>query len=346
MVKYASLVTLSLCSIALTSLGCGLLAGLGDHEPAPAATGGGGHGQGGFEPPVALLTDEDLPRPLVIDKERLYWATEGSKQIRSIPKGGGSAVTLAATGQSTPQSIAADVDFIYWTETSPDCDIHGDRVMGLPKESPAEVPTEFYSACDRGLRSLVVDGVALYWTEAEGRIRKRDKGPTTALVFANNLIAPFGLAQDAFNLYWTRYEADQPITLKNKSGDEPPVVLADHQDKATGIAVDSEAVYWITDGGQVMKLVKADAPDAAGGKPGEIVQLAAQQNHPEGIALDATHVYWTNAGDNRIMTISKMGGAPEVLAEGQNYPAAIAVDESGIYWTNYIGGQIMTMKRR
>jgi hypothetical protein len=70
--------------------------------------------------------------------------------------------------------------------------------------------------------------------------------------------------------------------------------------------------------------------------------LAAEQVAPGELALDASHVYWTaygsDAGDGRIVRVSKSGGTPFILARRQSVPFGIAVDDTQVYWVNYDAG--------
>jgi hypothetical protein len=185
--------------------------------------------------------------------------------------------------------------------------------------------------------------------------------------------APEVIAVDSTSVYLAAISAGS--ILKVPIGGGTPVTLACGQDQPSGIAVDSERVYWTNQGpgGEVMSV------PVGGGTPRT---LASGQGAPFAIALDGTNVYWANLAGNQalmkvpvgggtptmladagaslaiavhggmvywvsrdaIMAISATGGTPMTLAAGQAGPAYIAVNATNVYWTNIQGnGTIMTV---
>lgn len=71
---------------------------------------------------------------------------------------------------------------------------------------------------------------------------------------------------------------------------------------------------------------------------GKTRALATGLRSPRGIAVDGTRVYWADEGtargryaDGAIMSLSKGGGAPVVVAVQQR-PSGIIVDDTTLYW--------------
>jgi hypothetical protein len=121
--------------------------------------------------------------------------------------------------------------------------------------------------------------------------------------------------------------------------------------KASGIAVDSEHVYWANpeagtigraklNGGGVTE-VKEDfivpGPTEVETEPGVFESLPAK---PRWVAVDGAHVYWTNDADGKdehgTIGRAELGGG-DVKAEfiaGASNPQGIAVDGFHVYWAN------------
>ena len=106
------------------------------------------------------------------------------------------------------------------------------------------------------------------------------------------------------------------------------VAVACSQLQPIALAVDSTNVYWVNEGGSIVK-----AP-LAGGPP---ITLASGQPNPQAIAIDSTNVYWvtnvTGVAQNAVLKMPLHGGAISTLATGLD-PRGIAVDTTSVYWTD------------
>jgi hypothetical protein len=150
---------------------------------------------------------------------------------------------------------------------------------------------------------------------------------------------PYGLAIDAFNVYWGNDDAVMKVPI----GGGAPVKLAAGR-FVTGVAVDAKNVYWIN-GATTSYSVDGSLMQVPieGGSP---VVLASALNNPHSLAVDATSVYWANAGtyqlgpppnytnNGTVMKVRIGGGSATTLASGQNAPTGVAVDAANVYWTN------------
>jgi hypothetical protein len=175
------------------------------------------------------------------------------------------------------------------------------------------------------------------------------------------------MAVDSSYVYWAGLDANihrVPIT-----GGAPIDVLATNQLQVLGLAVTTQALYWIEpdtiwtvalpDGPatEFFQLVQTANPTACSGLAanddavawacgtGIYVQLTggprnivAEGVAPHSIALDAVRLYWSDPGANTIMSVPLAGGMPAQLATS-NSPDAIAVDDTNVYWTGQDGVQ-------
>jgi hypothetical protein len=107
--------------------------------------------------------------------------------------------------------------------------------------------------------------------------------------------------------------------------------LATGPDAVTGIAVDSDGVYFIDVVGAASYPVSFIGKVPLTG--GAVVELAANLTvQPVALAVSGGNVYWTDAG-GAINRVSTAGGDVAVLATGQGHLFNIAADASGVYWT-------------
>lgn len=99
------------------------------------------------------------------------------------------------------------------------------------------------------------------------------------------------------------------------------VALASGQTSATGIAVDSNSVYW-ADGfsGEIRKVPIAG---------GTYVTLFSGQLNPHRIVIDGATLYWTS--DSGLYKGAISGGAPVTLYGSGAH--SIKVDAASIYFT-------------
>jgi hypothetical protein len=150
--------------------------------------------------------------------------------------------------------------------------------------------------------------------------------------------APFQVAVDAINVYWTDTGSGTIMSVPLAGG--LPITLASGQHAPRGIAVDASNVYWADwwNPGNVMSV------PLFGGIP---TTLATGQNQPDGIAVDATSVYWTDEGSGDVMKVPLAGGSPETLAIGSEDDGGsigaefIAVDATSVFFASGGSGVIL-----
>ncbi len=153
----------------------------------------------------------------------------------------------------------------------------------------------------------------------------------TFTVHASTTLAPgtwpTRLALDSTYVYFTS-SGSGTVSKAAKSGG-PVTVLASGLDGPWGIAVDSDAVYWVAIGSGVQKV---------GLNGGSVTTLWSGYAGPY-IAIDAGNVYWVS-NNNSLMKTPKSGGATTLQTD--SWMAGIGVDSTSVYW---VGGNPGTVKK-
>lgn len=264
---------------------------------------------------------------VAIDEEHLYFSfPQASKggEIRRVKKTGG-AVTVIATGQSSPQSIVVDATHVYWSNGGFD-----GSVMKLSKVegSVPEVLQKGPSPMD-----IAQDEDWIYWSEISadtvGRTPKQG-GPS--VVLATDARGPQQVAVFGPWLYWGDYGTSRIMRVVKEGG--PAEVVAAGQDYARGVAVDCLGVYWF--GKDLLDRYGAYWLPWTGGPPQLIGQApGGRDGH---LALDARYLY-SSRGPGGVVRVPRVGGAVSALPDTPpgmlaNSVGNVAVDDTHVYWAN------------
>ena len=197
------------------------------------------------------------------------------------------------------------------------------------------------------------------------------EGLCAPIVVAESAGGAYGIALDATHVYWTT--VTHPVADDGPAAGEvrrvpiaggTPETIADRQWAPTALALDDDAIYWVTSTrndatrGTLMRLAKKGGKavalahgawlfdlvlangevywvDHENGlvakmptKGGDVTTLAADAKHPEHIAVDAQRAYWSD--DNGIHSVPIDGGASTLLSPKRpNSP--LALDAGNIY---------------
>jgi sugar lactone lactonase YvrE len=226
--------------------------------------------------------------PFVFDRNNLYWSESSggytSGPIARAPLGGG-ATTVLASSLGFTAGIASDADNVYWV----------DQDQGTVNAVPIAGGSATVLAS--GLKTpggLALQAGTLYLTDAAGDLLSlpTSGGSVTTLLMGpglppNTEVADYShpVVTDRNNAYFSVCPFGDPagatlyrVPLGNGG---PPVALA--ASCATGIAVDTDSVYWAGNGA-------INAVPIAGGT----VRVVATSEQPisAGPAVDDTSVYW------------------------------------------------------
>jgi len=243
--------------------------------------------------------------------------------------------TDAAGLYLSPQRVAVDSSYVYWTDQgtftqgAPDGD---GKVMRAPLDGGAPEAIATNQLAPYG---LVVTEAAVYWTDFAfggsdimmAPLTGGVPGPPSTVVAdgsGNNmgLFVPMLLAVEQGIVYWTDRSLEAVVAQPVAGG---AATVIQYGTMPSDIAADSSYVYW-TDLGLW-------AAPLGGGSPFQIA--AASSSGP--ITLDSTNVYYGDQGTIFAIAIADIGtdAGPTPVATGLNNAGAIAVDPArGAYWTD------------
>jgi hypothetical protein len=167
-------------------------------------------------------------------------------------------------------------------------------------------------------------------------------GGRCIVAIATDQYSPVALAADDSSVYWAN-SGDGTIAWAPAGLDlGGPVVLATGQNVPRALAVDETSVYWTTSDGNIVSAPKpptspvtptvlATRPASTGLGSGELSGLV-------GLTTNGYDLFWGEfAGtigqpQSRVMTITRAGGTPVVVATQPGVLVGIASDASHVYW--------------
>ncbi|MDP9003133.1 MAG: hypothetical protein M3O46_23830, partial [Myxococcota bacterium] len=183
-----------------------------------------------------------------------------------------------------------------------------------------------------------------YWTEdstSDGVITQVPTNGQGASPTVLTLGAPWAMASDGQSLYWTTDSgvsvlacvlsgcAGGPVTLWTGLAQTPYQLT-------TGVAVDTQSVFWATEPGDIITCAKSDCARSR-----KVLALGA--GPAAQIAIDDTNVYWTISqplGLGAVRKCAKAGcnNSPTTLVSGLSSAHGIATDAVNVYWAELGNG--------
>lgn len=306
--------------------------GAGNGGSGGAGTGGGAGGGGGSCTPGDLVVSNlTAPSAIAFATDRLFWVEQlspASGRVRSAPAGN-PAHDWEVTTQGKPSDITSDGTSVFWTAGSrlETASLSAQQVEGFwPGSGPLGVAMGEMFVVWTEFSANRVNQVALGSGGGGGA------GGNSPIADATDGVAnPQAVAVNGNYVYWLEPSNVSRVDLMSGTVE----VRADGQVHSTysGIAADSENVYWTTTDGFVRAIRHVAAMNA-------VTDLASNEGDLGGIAVDTTDVYWTSRNRKVIRAVPRAGGDPRTLADCQSDPVDVVAGGAVIYWVDAMQGQI------
>lgn len=214
----------------------------------------GGTDPGVLKAPLAggaatyLVKDIDQPEMLRIDSKNVYWPSPNT--VSGVPLAGGAPIPLAQETLTTPNRIAIDATYIYWSESP---EFGGDSVKRTALTGGGEIQTLAMNLSP--VEDLEIDDSNVY-VLSNADLMKIPLAGGEAVPVVVGLGTSFVLDGDQV------YATNGTTVVKVAKSGGNPTVLATGQTRATSITLDATNIYWLDQGsllapdGAVRKLAK------------------------------------------------------------------------------------------
>jgi hypothetical protein len=190
---------------------------------------------------------------------------------------------------------------------------------------------------ERGVTSIAVDDFFLYWSKADGTVRKVSLDGGQIITIASGQNFPDHVSVDDGRVYWAN--GDGALKAISKDGGDEAQIAVDVE--ITGLSLDETHVYWTSaaaaGGGSLRRAPKGESD-------GDVVTLASGLSGPRSPRVHVGGVFWANQGEpsgaGALMRVSAGGGEPKTLIGEPEGALSLAVGGDEIYWTTFGVGTV------
>jgi hypothetical protein len=216
----------------------------------------------------------------------VFWSNFGSGSaangsIVSLPLLGGTPSTIAS-GQWTPQGIAADDTYVFWADTAT-----SQLVRSTLSGSSS---TTLSTGANTLPTPVAVGGGKVYWgDDVASGMGAIDSSPESSLTIdpvQSGQATPWAFARDATYLYWVDYVNPGAVWQFTLNGGAKQQ-LASNEDMPIRIVSDAASAFWIDEGSAGDgKLVEWNV------SANTSTDRATGLNQPSALAMDSSAVYF------------------------------------------------------
>jgi len=243
--------------------------------------------------PTTLVGGQNAPTRITYDGSScLFWTNNGggtNGSIGSHQLGSTSCPTVSSLG--APQGIAADANYIFWSDEGTNTVTRYKRSGATTATTPVTQPA-----------GVALVGATVYWQDdSMGRVESSPEANWVPGNVATGQSTPWAFGYDgAVNLYWVDYVSAGSIwqtngTISNQVKGNQPMPIR--------VAADATTIYWANWGtnGSDGSLVSCDAPACATTPK----TLAGTLSQVESLAMDSKALYFGTVGDHRLWRLAR-----------------------------------------
>jgi hypothetical protein len=226
---------------------------------------------------------------LALTADRVVWSDTVTGSVRTVPRTGGAAVTLASgLGGTEPYVIAAAGNEVYWPHVN----------KGIQRVSIGGGPVETIVSMSHDAGGLAVANGFVYWTDmADGTVMQVPVSGGTPVTLASGLSGLGWVAADAVYVYWINWTtpgaSDSSSEIDRVSVAGGPIEqLATFPYRVYDLFLDGNDLYTagssfaLADGAVWRLPLNPAAPPIA---------LATGLHLPGNVSADAANLYWAES---------------------------------------------------
>jgi hypothetical protein len=242
--------------------------------------------------PTTLAGSQNQPTRITYDGSScLFWTNEAGGHNGSIGShqlGATSCPTVSSLG--APQGIAADANYIFWSDTATNTVTRYKRSGGATATTPVTMPA-----------GVGLVGATVYWQDdSMSRVMGSPEGNWTPALVASGQSTPWAFGYDgAVNLYWVDYA--NPGAIWQTNGTTTAEIMSS-QAMPIRVAADATTIYWANWGtnGSDGSVVSCDAAACVTTKT-----LGGTLSQVESLAMDSKAIYYGTVGDHRLWRLAR-----------------------------------------
>ncbi|HWA54343.1 MAG TPA: hypothetical protein VG816_09250, partial [Solirubrobacterales bacterium] len=277
-----------------------------------------GNTSGGIEDPELVAPQRALG--VAVDAEHLYWVDPIRESIGRSDLNGEDVepeflvpppIKCKVEGkpgvfedaESIPRYVAVDAGHIYWTNTG--CldgesePTEGTGTIGRADidGAKASIEPEFITGASNP-QGIAVNSEHIYWANAGGGLRAigwatiEGKEVNQKLAKVPDSLTPYGVALSETHVYYAANNegADFAYIRRAPLGGGEQDLLFTGKEGIRGIAVDSEHVFWASQGEEAIGRADLELEN----RDKEFIKLKGK---PTGLAIEGTHLFWSTNGE-------------------------------------------------